>query len=447
MARKRAAVLVLTVLGALLLTGAFLQGLAAAQDGPTHGLTLGPAPDPALGGPFPWERSAGPDAATAPASCRDGEHPTSDAKYRICMPPVWNDELVVYAHGYMAPNREIEIPEEQMSLPDSPYRVDQIINFMGYAFATTSYRTNGLAVRPAITDLLELVDIFTAEEGAPERIYLAGVSEGGLIATLSVEQYPDVYDGGLAMCGPYGDFQGQINHFGDFRVVFDYYFPGLIPGEPLSIPTSLMEDWPGFYTTTVQPVITDTANVTKVNQLLTVTGVSPYVFAPPTSTASIERLLWYNVFATNDGVAKLGGQPFDNQDPYRWYSGSLDDDQLNDGVERISADQAALDEIAAHYQPTGRLDVPLVTLHTTGDPIVPYWHATQYVSMTANAGSSALHRHIKVDGHGHCTFSFDQVNEAFTTLIQMVADRSRVFLPIILRGPEAAAPPARPPDW
>jgi pimeloyl-ACP methyl ester carboxylesterase len=377
-----------------------------------------------------------PGAATAPAACRDGDHPTSDAKYRICMPPLsWNQELVVYAHGYITPNREVEIPEEQMSLPGSPYRVDQIINFMGYAFATTSYRTNGLAVRPAISDLLELVDIFTVQEGVPDRIYLVGVSEGGFITALSLEEYPEVYDGGLAMCGPYGDFRGQVNHFGDFRVVFDYLFPGLMPGEPLSIPTSLMENWPEYYTTTIEPVISDTMNVTKVNQLLGVTDVSPYAFAPPTSTESIHGLLWYNVFATNDGVAKLGGQPFDNQDPYRLYSGSLDDAQLNAGVERISADEDALEAIEAHYQTTGKLNVPLVTLHTTGDPIVPYWHATQYVSKTAAAGRSAFHENIKVSGHGHCAFSYDQVNEAFNTLVQMVADQSRIFLPMVLRGP------------
>ena len=39
---------------------------------------------------------------------------------------------------------------------------------------------------------------------------------------------------------------------------------------------------------------------------------------------------WYNVFATNDGIEKLGGQPFDNG--WRWYTGSSDDLRLNIGV-------------------------------------------------------------------------------------------------------------------
>jgi len=435
MARKRAAVLVLTVLGALLLTGAFLQGLAAAQDGPTHGLTLGPAPDPALGGPFPWERSAGPDAATAPASCRDGEHPTSDAKYRICMPPVWNDELVVYAHGYVAPDRPVEIPEDQMSLPGSDQTVDEIVTNLGLGFAASSYYTNGLAVLPAISDLLDVVDIFSDTYGEPDPVYLAGVSEGGLITALSVEQYPDVYDGGLAMCGPYGDFQGQINHFGDFRVVFDYFFPDVMPGEPLTIPASLISDWKsGLFTPTLVQTITHASNVTAVNQLLTVTSVSPYQFEPPTSTESIEQLLWYNVFATNDGVRKLGGQPYDNED--RTYSGSNDDDALNEGVEEIAGDPVALAEIEEHYQTSGNLSVPLVTLHTTGDPIVPYWHVAEYEERIAEAGRALFHEHVKVERHGHCAFSQDEIELAFWNLLLMVENPpTLLFLPTVVKGP------------
>jgi hypothetical protein len=259
---------------------------------------------------------------------------------------------------------------------------------------------------------------------------------------LSIEEYPDVYDGGLAMCGPYGDFRGQIDHFGDFRVVFDYFFPGVMPGEPFSIPTDLMEEWESVYTQTILPTITDASNVTAVEQLLQVTDVSPHAYAPPTSTGSIEQLLWYNVFATNDGVKKLGGQPFDNQD--REYSGSNDDELLNDadlGVERITATQAALDEIEAHYQTTGKLSVPLVTLHTTGDPVVPFWHATRYRGKTIVADNIALHEQLTVKRYGHCSFSASDVLIAFQVLVDMVENPppyrpvSRVFLPLIARAP------------
>jgi pimeloyl-ACP methyl ester carboxylesterase len=313
--------------------------------------------------------------------------------------------------------------------------ITETVTGLGYAFATTSYSTNGLAVRPAISDLLDLVNIFTTTRSLPDRIYLLGVSEGGLITTLSVEEHPDVYDGGLAMCGPYGDFQGQINHFGDFRVVFDYFFPGLVPGDPLSITASLQQAWQtGFFTETVMPVITDTANAVSVTQLLSVTGVSPYEFAPPTSTASIERLLWYNVFATNDGVEKLGGQPYGNVD--RFYTGSSNDAALNDEVVRVTADPTATAAIEEHYQTTGELSAPVVTLHTTGDPVVPYRHALEYRQKVESASSGFFHRHFEVEGHGHCAFSQLDVLTAFGTLVEMVNNPpTTIYLPAVARAP------------
>jgi pimeloyl-ACP methyl ester carboxylesterase len=372
-------------------------------------------------GPPPASLSRGESSETlAPAGqCEDGVQ-DSGAKYRICMPWFgWNGDLVVYAHGYVAPDRPVEIPEDQMSLPGSSWTIDQLVNLYGYAFATTSYYTNGLAVLPAVSDLLDLVDVFAAEEGTPDRVYLAGVSEGGLITALSVEQHPDIYDGGLAMCGPYGDFQGQTDHFGDFRVVFDYFFPGLMPGSAVSIPDGFLETWrSGYFTTTIEPEVADPANAGEVDQLLNVTGVSPYAYAPPTSTNSIEEVLGYNVFATNDAVAKLGGQPFDNQD--RVYTGSDDDAQLNEDVQRFTADQAALDEIEANYQTSGQLSVPMVTVHTTGDPVVPYWHASLYEDKVVAAGTAALYQHVEVDRHGHCNFTQDEVLNAFFALVDMV---------------------------
>jgi pimeloyl-ACP methyl ester carboxylesterase len=414
--------LVLTLLGAALLTAACFHAVAAADRMPPEG-------------PAALAQEPGPQVAAPSGSCYDGEQ-DSGAKYRICLPAGdWSD-LIVYAHGYVASTEPVTIPEDQMSLPGFPYTVDQIAtDIIGSAFATTSYYTNGLAVLPAISDLLDLVNIFTTTHGVPERIYLAGVSEGGIITALSVEQYPDVYDGGLAMCGPYGDFQDQINYWGDFRLVFDYFFPDLMPGEPLTIPAGLGEEWEsGFFTETIEPVIADPASEISVTELMTVVGASPYAYAPPTSTASIEQLLWYNVFATEDGIVKLGGQPFNNKDPWRPYSGSSDDDRLNESVERISASQAALDEIAANYQTTGEISVPLVTLHTTGDEVVPYWHATQYRDMIIAAGRGSLHKQLEVDRHGHCAFGFEDILNAFTALVDMV-ERRYVFLPLIVRAP------------
>lgn len=365
----------------------------------------------------------------------------SGAVYRICMPTVipWNGDLVVYAHGYVSPTEPVGIAEDWMTVPGTSMTIDQVANSKGYAFATTSYSTNGLAVLEGIADLVDLVDIFTAEKGEPDKVYLIGGSEGGLITALAVERYPGVFDGGLAMCGPYGDFGHQINYFGDFRVVFDYFFPGLMPGSPIDVPDWLMEQWDSYYETTIKPEIEDPANASLVQQLLNVTNAPYDAQDPSTKEDTIRGLLWYNAFATNDGTDRLGGQPFDNQN--RMYTGSDDDVQLNQGVQRFSADRAALDEIAANYQTTGKLSVPLVTLHTTGDPVVPYRHATIYRGKTIAADNIALHDHFEAERYGHCNFTFTEFLAAFSRLVDMANNPPpyqpvhRVFLPAIMNAP------------
>ncbi len=105
---------------------------------------------------------------SAPMACEDGLQ-TSGAAYRICMPGTWNGKLLVYAHGYVAPNKPLGIPQDQLTLPGGGGTIDQVANTLGYAFATTGYSTNGLAVQPGIADLVDLVALFEAQKGAPKK--------------------------------------------------------------------------------------------------------------------------------------------------------------------------------------------------------------------------------------------------------------------------------------
>lgn len=372
-----------------------------------------------LSAPFAeaWAQTP-PDSSDAPAGyCEpDGAQP-SGAIYRICMPNLlWNGDLVVYAHGYVAYNVPLGIPEDQLNLPNG-ISLPGLTNALGFAFAATSYRSNGLAVKDGVDDLVELVDIFTARHGRPNRIYVTGVSEGGLITALAVEQRPDVFAGGLAACGPIGDFRRQIDYFGDFRVLFDYFFPGLMPGDPTYIQQSLIDGWQAHIETSVLPALLDPANAGKIDQLFRVSGAARDPNDPASVITTSIDALSYNVLATNDAVAKLGGQPFGNRN--RVYSGSNDDARLNQRVARFDADPAALASIEAHYQTTGRLTAPLVTLHTTLDQQVPYWHEPMYRGKVIANDAMALHRHTEAARYGHCYFEAGEVLGAFLNLVSM----------------------------
>jgi pimeloyl-ACP methyl ester carboxylesterase len=337
----------------------------------------------------------------------------SGAKYRICMPnpsSAWNGQLVVYAHGYVVSTDPVAIPEDQLQLPDGT-SVPGLVNSLGYAFAVTSYRTNGLAVIPAIDDLRDLVDVFHRTVGTTSRVYLTGVSEGGLITTLSMERYPQIYNAGLAACGPIGDFPGQINYLGDFRVIFDAYFPGVIPGFPAAIPSNVIADWATLYSPNVTTAIT--ANPQAAQQVLKVTWAAG-ADTPANTMTTFQDVLWYNVFTTNDAVQKLGGNPYDNRN--RWYFGSQDDFALNSKVERLTASTTALANMQA-YQTTGKLLRPLVTLHTTGDQIIPYWHEWEYGLKALFAGSSSKLISIPVSRYGHCNFQASDVLFGFVLMV------------------------------
>jgi pimeloyl-ACP methyl ester carboxylesterase len=342
--------------------------------------------------------------------------------YYVCVPSDWNGDLVVFAHGYVSPIEELVIVDYVIPPDNTP--VSSIITGLGYAFATTSYSYNGLVIPQAVEDIKALVDKFPEISGsdAPLHVYLVGASEGGLVTALALEKYP-MMSGGLAACGPVGDFRKQIDYFGDFLVLFNYFFPNVLRsltdfGEtptPEYIPEELLERWPAIQAAVLAAI---SANPSAAKQLLQVSKASPDP-EDPLSMESILGILWYNIFATNDAVEKLGGHPYDNS--RRWYSGSRNDLLLNFKIRRFHADSAALSNMEKGFKTSGDLLGPLVTLHTTADPIVPYRHETLYNIKALLAGSLLRHLNIPIVRYGHCQFNQNELLTAFTILNYMAA--------------------------
>jgi len=98
-----------------------------------------------------------------------------------------------------------------------------------------------------------LISAFPTTEGvaAPKHTYLAGASEGGAVTTLLVEQYPQEVSGGLAACGPIGDFEKQTGVFRRLPSAVRLLLRptvGALPGSSVSIPGELMANWDTVYT-------------------------------------------------------------------------------------------------------------------------------------------------------------------------------------------------------
>jgi hypothetical protein len=71
----------------------------------------------------------------------------------------------------------------------------------------------------------------------------------------------------------------------------------------------------------------------------------------------------------------------------------------------IAADPSAVRWLRRTSVPTGRLQVPTLTVHTIGDNLVPVTGESQYVRQVAKAGASSLLRQTYVERAIHCNFT------------------------------------------
>lgn len=357
-----------------------------------------------------------PPAPTAtPSACTPDQafELPSHALGLVCVPSAgWNGNVIVYAHGYVDPT------EQQPMFDNLGASFSALAQGVGYAFAATTYRRNGLVVQEGVQDLRELVAAIPGKVGrTPSHVYVLGISEGGLIATLFAERNPLALDGVLAACGPIGDFKRQINYFGDFRVLFDYYFPSVLPGDAVTIPNEVIADWDSVYVPKIAEELK--ANSDKAASLITDSGATIDLSDATAVVSKTIGLLRYNVFSTNDAKQRLGGNPYDNvalRARFPAYN-----------LKPYNADPVATAALDA-YQTSGRVAVPMITAHTTGDEIVPVWHQQLYTQKAQNNGFVS---HRTFSRYGHCAFGGSDLLIAFTELAQHGAQLRRVYLPFM----------------
>ena len=206
-------------LALLVAAGCFLPGLIAAAEDDVPPTAICPNTEVSFSG-----------VITVP----DG--PPAGAEYVVCMPApdAWIGDVVIFVHGIVDPREGPgEIESILGQLDTNGLIIPATITELGYAFAVLSRSDLGLSdAQLANSELIELVAAFAEGVNAssvfPEfegLVYLVGPSLGSLFTTLLVEERADVFDGGLAACGPIGSFRRQVNYWGDVLVVFDYFFP------------------------------------------------------------------------------------------------------------------------------------------------------------------------------------------------------------------------------
>lgn len=387
--------------------------------------------------------SAVKSSCTLPTGTNTLQGAIGGANYTIQVPSNWNGVLVLYSHGYVPSTVPLLNPA-----PDAP---DQLtaseLLLEGYALVGSSYSQNGWALQQAFHDQMTLLDFFNQTCGHPIRTLAWGDSMGGMITAGLVQLFPQRFAGAVPMCGL---LSGSV---GLFNVQLDglFTFNQLLAGGKLQVVNftdpngeltqaegilaaaqqtpqgrarialfSSLEDVPGWFTTgSPEPAPTDYA-AQEQNQFL---------------AAQVD--LFFDIVAMSEAEGRAGGNYSWNTgvDYFQQFQKSIDRQEATvlysqaglslhtdlstvQDAARIHADPKAVQYMEKFIIFNGDLDIPVLTMHTTADPLVFNQVEQAYRSVVDAQGDGSLLRQVFVHRAGHCAFTPAENLTALHTLIQ-----------------------------
>ena len=367
-----------------------------------------------------------------------------EADYLIYRPANWNGDLVLWAHGLLhafMPDGTFYFPAPLGFGPEvEGLDIAQIRNQVvcrGFAFAASAFERNGLAVAEGMRDTHLLNAIAPRHLGAtPAATYVTGYSLGGLVAVGLAERFPDRYAGAMSTCGALAGMDQAADHVFHMWVLFDAYFPGLIASPPGTGRSLTPQEFDAVAGGLVAHLQVDPTGLQRMASLrfpgserLDPNGNGiPLLTANPAAVDTAESFgALVNSLLSPVGMVLLnlddyrqrgGGMAFDNQ--HVTYTGpdwaSEEEADLNARVTRISAEPWVARYWTFHYEPSGELDIPLVSVVPTHDPIAPLVHEWSYAQNVARTGSSDLYSTWVIPRYGH----FTTPQEYATALLALV---------------------------
>ncbi|MBP7062810.1 hypothetical protein [Ferrovibrio sp.] len=338
---------------ALLLSGLLLAGCAGSLPGPDTALEAAPVAQNC------------PDAAPAGTRCLAGQD-RAGAFYLIAIPADWNGHLVLHAHG----GPELGAPS--MKRTEEDFKRWSITVRAGYAWAGSSFRQGGVALRAAAEDTERLNRIFRRHVAVPKRTILHGQSWGAGVAAMGAEMYGRAYDGVLLTSGVLAGGTRSYDFRLDLRVVYQYLcnnhpapnepayplWQGLPEGAALTRPelTRRVNDCLGLDKPAAQRSPEQQAKVKTIADVIKI---------PERSIQG--HLAWATWHFQDIAQKRTAGRSAFGNSGVR-YAGSADDASLNAGVLRYRADPQAVASFGADTDPSGRIRLPVVTVKGLNDP-------------------------------------------------------------------------------
>ena len=326
-----------------------------------------------------------------------------NAAFRIDVPAKWNGSLIMFCHGYNP------FPVAQKDLALNPML--QPLFDQGYAIAQSGFSAGGWAIAEALSETESLRQYFQKKYGEPKETYVMGVSMGGLLTVALMEQHPQIYKGGLALCGPLASANWfMARRVFDDRAVFDYYFPGLLPS-PAQVPANYAggAEVAGEIKKRLDAAEDRAADLRR--------------YMGNHSNAEVATNILFFTFILQDIERRAGGNPFDNRNTV--YEGTSDDKALNRGVARFAADPKAAEYLVKYYTPSGHLANPVLAIRTSYDPLIPAWVSNAYLSTLEQGHSQSQFVEQYVERDGHCAITPAEATKGFAALQAWTHDGTR----------------------
>jgi pimeloyl-ACP methyl ester carboxylesterase len=370
-----------------------------------------------------------------------------NATYEIqCPAGSWNGTLFLYSHGYVVPGSAN--PAQDVGDPVT----GSWMLAHGYALAGSSYATTGWAIQQALPDQIGTLNRFGATYGRPQQTIAWGHSLGGIITAGLIQQYPGRFTAALPMCGVLAGGVATWNTALDSAFAFQQLLASTTGLQVVNISSpaanlgiaetaaataqstaagrarlalaAALGDTPGWFTPlSAEPAATD-YTAQEANQYLWDSQVDfPFVFD---FRANLEQDAGGNPsWTTGVNFAQQVRKSADYREVVALYKAaglSLRGDlrTLNRAA-RISADPKAVAYLARNISFNGRISIPVLTMHTTGDGLVVPENEQAYAKVVRRAGNSRLLRQIFVSRAGHCAFTPAETISAVQVLLSRVS--------------------------
>ena len=363
----------------------------------------------------------------APSARADEEFSGSlpnGTQWIAAVPDDWNGTVLLHSHGYLP--SFVPFPNPAPTVGSIPAGSDLLD--LGYALVASSYADKGWALPTAPDDQLDsLQEAIEAIGAEPESVLAFGTSMGGLVTAMLAESAGDVIDGALPTCGIVGGGADLNNYQLDGAHAVNQ----LLADGSIQI-AGYESQGAAFAANGALQAAVAAGQSTPEGEARVALAAALYQVQDP---ADLQGAIGFVTPARYDLIQAAAGDSGWNEgvdywkmftkSPYRdevaalYRAAALDlraDLQLLTATADVPLDEAAVGSMLGHSAPEGDLEVPVFSIHTIDDLIVPVEHEEEYAEDVRSEGKRSLFRQSFVDRAGHCNFTSGELVAAIKVL-------------------------------